>query len=109
MRLGAVLRLRCPRCFEGRVYASLFRMHEACPSCGLVFEREPGYFVGAMYFGYGLALAAGLPPFLLLLGRGLPPFTVGAVVTAWIAVCAPVLWRYSRVIWLHMDQRFDPR
>jgi hypothetical protein len=62
-----------------------------------------------MYFSYGLALFAGLVPFLLLWDFGLPPFTVGAIVTAWIALWAPLLWRYSRVIWLHMDQFLDPR
>jgi hypothetical protein len=27
------------------------RMHERCPACGLKFEREDGYFLGAMYIG----------------------------------------------------------
>ena len=31
-------------------------MHECCPNCGLKFEREQGYFLGAMYISYGLAL-----------------------------------------------------
>ena len=31
-------------------------MHEYCPVCGLKFEREEGYFLGAMYISYGLAL-----------------------------------------------------
>ncbi len=33
-------------------------MHDECPSCGLRFNREPGYFLGAMYVSYGLALVA---------------------------------------------------
>ena len=31
-------------------------MHERCPVCDLKFEREAGYFLGAMYVSYGLAL-----------------------------------------------------
>ena len=31
-------------------------MHDRCPACGLKFEREPGYYLGAMYVSYGLAL-----------------------------------------------------
>ena len=30
-------------------------MNERCPHCGLKFEREQGYFLGAMYFSYGIA------------------------------------------------------
>jgi len=32
-------------------------MHDRCPGCGLHFNREPGYFLGAMYISYGLGLA----------------------------------------------------
>ena len=32
-------------------------MHDCCPACGLHFNREAGYFLGAMYISYGLALA----------------------------------------------------
>ena len=33
-------------------------MHERCRACGLKFEREDGYFLGAMYIGYGLGVGA---------------------------------------------------
>jgi len=32
-------------------------MHDRCPACGFHFNREPGYFLGAMYISYGLGLA----------------------------------------------------
>ncbi len=32
-------------------------MNERCSTCGLKFEREAGYFLGAMYIGYGLGIA----------------------------------------------------
>src|SRR5438046_1434907 len=55
-RLGAILALRCPRCREGRVFASTWRMNVRCPSCGLLFLRDTGYFTGAMYFSYALGI-----------------------------------------------------
>ena len=55
--LAAMLRRRCPRCREGRVFAGPLRMNETCPVCGLKFGRgEPGYFTGAMYVSYALAI-----------------------------------------------------
>ena len=53
----------CPRCRTGRIFAtSIFRIfpriHERCPACGLKFEREQGYFLGAMYFSYAIGTVA---------------------------------------------------
>lgn len=37
-------------------------MFDNCPVCGLKFEREQGYFLGAMYVSYLVSI----PPVLLL-------------------------------------------
>ena len=50
--LTGLLRLRCPRCREGRLFRTTFEMNDPCPACGLMLQREPGYFLGAMYFSY---------------------------------------------------------
>ena len=34
------LRLRCPACGRGRLYARWLHMYETCPVCGLKFERD---------------------------------------------------------------------
>ena len=108
-KLLAIIRLRCPRCATGPIFASLFRMNPRCPVCGLEFEREQGYFVGAMYFSYALALAAVLPVIvaMLLLGFGAAPIYVASCLL--LVVLSPFLFRYSRVIWIHLDQVIDPQ
>jgi hypothetical protein len=55
-RFTALVQQRRPRCLQGQAFARLFSMRAQCPACGLLFEREPGYFTGAMYLSYGLAL-----------------------------------------------------
>ena len=45
-------------------------MHRFCPFCRLEYERKQGYFLGAMYFGYGMALALSAPLVLVLLVFG---------------------------------------
>jgi uncharacterized protein (DUF983 family) len=109
VKVAAILRLRCPRCLRGRVFAGVLRMNEACPECALRFEREPGYFLGAMYFSYGFSLLAGLPVALVLWLRGVPPLPTLLAVTGTLVVLSPPLYRYSRVLWLHFDQSVDPR
>lgn len=107
-RLRATLAQRCPRCLEGVVWRSFLTMYEACPVCGLVFEREPGYFTGAMVVSYVLAV----PTFglivigLLLLGVDTLVALVGGGLC--YLVLAPFILRYSRVIWLHFDWLIDP-
>ncbi len=42
------LRRKCPRCGQGKLFSRWFRMVDDCPHCHLHFEREPGYWVGAV-------------------------------------------------------------
>src|SRR5215510_4230595 len=72
-RLAAIFQQRCSRCLHGQVFATLFRVHEQCPLCRLPFECEPGYFTGAMYLSYGVAIIVTAPVWLMMacLGRSL--------------------------------------
>ncbi|HET7700917.1 MAG TPA: DUF983 domain-containing protein [Candidatus Limnocylindria bacterium] len=107
-RLRAIVALRCPRCLRGAIWRTFLGMHERCPECGLVFEREPGYFTGAMVVSYAIAVPTfGLMVIALLVaGLDAPP----ALLTGGIAylALAPFILRYSRVLWLHFDWRIDP-
>ena len=108
-RIPAVVRQRCPRCLQGPLFAKLLDMNLHCPVCGLEFEREAGYFLGAMYFSYGLAILTGAPTFITLLYLGVANQWILLVVGLQLALTSPWLWRYSRTMWLHLDQIVDPR
>ena len=84
-------------------------MHEACPVCGHVFEREPGYFVGAMYVSYALAIPVylALAEILGMLLRGWSDLAILALAVPPFVPVAPILFRYSRVIWMHLDLAID--
>ena len=109
MRLWAMLRLRCPRCLRGKAFRSLWRMHEQCPECGLSFEREPGFYYGAMYFSYGIGVVLTAPLAIWLFLRGVPEYLIFAILIGVLSIVSPLLFRYSRVAWIHFDQRIDPR
>ena len=84
-------------------------MRERCPACDLKFEREEGYFLGAMYIGYALALGM-ITAFGLLLWYVVGwPFqkTVIAAVLLFLPF-APVLTFMARVLWIYLDQTIDP-
>ncbi len=107
-RVRAALALRCPRCLEGRVWRSFLTMNERCPVCGLTFEREPGYFTGAMVVSYVIAVPTFGIIVIALLWADVD--TVVALVGGGLLylVLAPFIMRYSRVIWLHFDWVIDP-
>ena len=108
-RLIAILRQRCPVCLEGKIFNSLLGTHKNCPVCGLQFERETGYFLNAMFIAYviGFLILIPLTLILYLLDVSIPLFTVVMITT--VVIVWPLIFRYSRVIWLHMDQVMDPR
>jgi uncharacterized protein (DUF983 family) len=39
---------RCPRCGTGHLFRRWFSMVPVCPGCGIKFEREQGYWTGAI-------------------------------------------------------------
>jgi Protein of unknown function (DUF983) len=41
-------RLCCPVCGRAPVFQSPFRVRPHCPACGALFQREEGFFVGAI-------------------------------------------------------------
>jgi uncharacterized protein (DUF983 family) len=102
----ALLAQRCPRCREGRIFRTALDVHVRCPVCGLLLDREPGYFIGAMYVSYGLALLILIPLFFFF--QWLMPDASGiTVATLSILPYLPLtlfVYRYSRVIWVYFDR-----
>jgi uncharacterized protein (DUF983 family) len=42
------LLLRCPACGLASIVLRPFQVKDHCPSCGVLFKREEGFFVGAI-------------------------------------------------------------
>jgi hypothetical protein len=47
---------RCPRCGGGRLFVNWLKMKPRCPRCGMCFEREEGFFLGAFTVNFGVML-----------------------------------------------------
>lgn len=104
--LWAIWQKKCPRCLQGAIYVRGNQMNPRCPVCGLVMEREQGYFLGAMYVSYTLAtLFLGLA--MLVVHFIVPEWDLGvAVLLAGVVFIpfVPAVTRYSRIIWIHFDR-----
>jgi len=108
-RLTAILLLRCPVCLEGRTFRSLLGMLPACPRCGVRYEREHGYFLNAMFFAYAIGFVIIAPTALYLYIRGVSTFWFTLIISAELLLLWPLIFRYSRILWMHTDQLMDPR
>jgi ABC-2 type transport system ATP-binding protein len=107
--LSRAIQLRCPRCGEAATFAGLFRMRPACPTCGLRFEREQGYFLGAIYINYAATVGCMLVGFFLL--DAFVHLSLFYQIVLWSSFGAlfPILfYRYSKSLWLCLDYIFNP-
>lgn len=108
-RLRAILLQRCPVCLRGRVFRSLLGMRAECPVCGLHFEREHGYFLNSMFIGYALGFLILIPSAVWLALQEVSIALFSLLIVLQMAILWPIIFRYARIIWLHLDQVLDPR
>jgi len=108
-RLLAILAQRCPVCLQGPIFRSLFEIHKHCPHCGILYEREHGYFLNSMFIGYTAGFLILIPSafYLYWINASIAFFSIAIILET--IVIWPAVYRYSRVLWMHMDQVLDPR
>lgn len=103
-------RLRCPACGKGKLFAGFFRMHSKCSACNVSYEREPGFFLGAIYFNYGLTAIIATAGYMMLTFGGYLSNNQSLVVTVVFAILFPIVYfRHARSMWMAFDQLIDPR
>lgn len=109
---GRALRRRCPYCGGGNVFAGWFALKDRCPTCGVSFEREDGYFLGAYALNLIVAESLGLGLALSLI-FGTPLSEIDLIwqeaIAVSLAVGLPVLFfPFSRTVWIALDLLVDP-
>ncbi len=100
----------CPRCRKGSVFRGIYMMNRECPVCGLIFEKENGYFLGAMVVSYFLAGFSVIPTVLLLrFYYQTSILTMVFVPCVQVVLMNPLLFHASRMVWLYIDHAADPK
>lgn len=112
-----ILNNECPHCHKGKVFneKNIFfnigfpKMNQYCSHCQYKFEKEPGYFFGAMYVNYGLTVAQGIATYLIA-----QPFfpelfdlRIIAIIAFVILAMAPFNIRLSRLLWIYMFKNYS--
>jgi uncharacterized protein (DUF983 family) len=115
-KLYSVLGQNCPRCQEGPLFlnknpykmTNWDKMHSDCPVCGLHYEREPGFFQGAMYVSYALGVAMSVAVLIADVLVGFNALTFFIANTLALIVFAPLLFRWARAIYLNIFIAYRP-
>ncbi len=105
-----VLNEKCPKCNKGFVFKqnvgilNLPVMNDKCEICNYHYQREPGYFLGAMYLSYGLAVIEGIITFLILyyFFPLLTTFYQTMIVILVMIILGRKNYKLSRVLFIHI-------
>ncbi|MGB2757819.1 MAG: DUF983 domain-containing protein [Acidimicrobiia bacterium] len=101
--------LRCPRCGSGGILKNWFKIKDECPKCQLVFEREPGYWTGALAINLICPLGLLMITLFASLIATSPnvPVVPLVIISITIALLGPLVWYpFSRTLWLAIDHGF---
>lgn len=110
-KLYSILHFTCPECQEGKFFKAhpynlkqVGDLHEHCSVCGLKFEKEVGFYYGAMYVSYGLAVAefvACWVAFSLFLPWVSTAWEIATILTITI-LTGPIKYALSKIIWANL-------
>ena len=107
------VRRRCPQCATGHLFSRWVRMVERCPGCGMRFEREEGFFVGAYLINFAIveiALFTVLMAIIFVLSQDADANLIVPIILC--GVCALVLplvsYPWSRTIWSAISLAMHP-
>lgn len=103
---GDLLALRCPACGRGAFWQGGFRTARSCPACGMLFEKEAGYYAGAIYPAYFLGALLGALIFGSLYLLGAKVWVAALAVLLGVGLASPLLIAYGRLMFLNADRRF---
>lgn len=110
-KLYSIAKFKCPHCNEGDFFVShpynlskVGDTHDNCPVCNRRYQREPGFYYGAMYVSYGLGVAAFVTIWvasLILFPEATVFQRIGAI-AAGLILFSPMMYALSKIIWANM-------
>ena len=107
---------KCPKCHQGNVFISnkvfdlkkFDKMNETCSHCDLKFEKESGFFYGAMFVSYAIMVAWFLTTWVLnIILFKLSTYSYLGFVFLISILLSTITFRTSRLIWISFFTKYN--
>lgn len=116
-KLYSVVHLKCPVCHEGEFFQAhpynlnrVGDLHERCPVCGVKFEKEVGFFTGALYVSYAIGVAVSVSTWVAILVLIPQMGIISQIVSIAFVMLfgAPLFYALSKIVWVNLFFHYDP-
>lgn len=102
---------RCPQCGQRKIFRSFFTLLPRCPNCDYPFEREEGYWTGAMIVNIAACMAWFAVLFVGTFIATAPDVDWApllAVALGTMGLLPIVFYPHSKTIWMAFDLYWHP-
>jgi uncharacterized protein (DUF983 family) len=101
--------LRCPSCGRATLVRGVLCIHERCRVCGLAFEHDQGFFLGALIVNYLIAFFLGILPAIVLVAAGGWSVRTAIIVAVAASLLLPVVFYWhAKSLWMAIYYIFVP-
>lgn len=117
-KLYSVLFFKCPACHEGDFFVShpydltkAGDIYKSCSVCQTKFSKEPGFYYGAMYVSYAIAVGLSLSIYLLfnVFNYDISVELFLLVYSVFILLSSPFIYALSKIIWANIFIKFHKK
>jgi uncharacterized protein (DUF983 family) len=114
-KLYSILNFKCPACHDGDFFEShpynltkAGDIHKSCANCKTKFSKEPGFYYGAMYVSYAIAvgLSVSLYFFFELINFDFSVSFFILFYSVFILLLSPLIYAFSKIIWANIFINF---
>ena len=117
-KLYSVLFFKCPACHEGDFFVShpydltkAGDIYKSCSVCQTKFSKEPGFYYGAMYVSYAIAVGLSLSIYLLfnVFNYDISVELFLLAYSVFILLSSPLIYALSKIIWANIFIKFHKK
>ncbi|HEV2128261.1 MAG TPA: DUF983 domain-containing protein [Thermomicrobiales bacterium] len=107
--IGRAFRRHCPYCGGGHIFDGWFTLKKQCPTCGVTYAYETGYFLGSYVVNIVVTefvAVAAVVALLIWSDLSVLQLQIAGVV---LAVGLPILfYPFALLLWVALDVTFHP-